>query len=139
MLVIGKPAEFGTDNLPVRGQCQPHTKGWRLRLFHRGQEDLLHTDTYYVCAQIQRSCAGLSTAETQAKARAMAAEFASSLNVQATQKMSPGRGDGDSSLLDTVDLQETGGGEGEKPPGTTRIPREEMEREARKRRKGFTE
>ena len=138
MLVIGKPAEFGPDALPVRGQCQPHTKGWRLRFFHRGTEEFLHQDTFYVCAQIQRSCAGLSPEEARTKARAMATEFANSLNVQETQKMAASSGASDSANMDTVDLRDD---ESEARPGsgTTKIPREEMEREARKRRKGFTE
>ncbi len=128
MLVIGKPAEFGSDNSPVRGQCQPHTKGWRLRLFHRGQEEVIHTDTYYNCRRIQQECANLPPEAVAARAREIAAGLAADIQ--------------DTTLFTGETLDETQKVPGPvKSPGrpaesTEVLPREEMDRLARKRAPG---
>jgi len=88
MYVIGKPAEFGSNNLPLRGQCQPHTKGWRLRHFSRGQETLLYEDNYYTCREIQKACAGLSLEEARAKGESVAKSIA--VDMQETQQIGQG-------------------------------------------------
>jgi len=127
MLTIGKPAEFGPDNLPVRGQCQPHTRGWRLRLVEHGREELLHTDTLYACAQIQRACAGLTDLEAiRARVAGLARELSDNVNLQETQRIPGGEGEtvAQKRELPAVDA-------------TALIPKAEMEQEARKRRQPF--
>jgi hypothetical protein len=85
MFTIGKPAEFGSNNLPVRGQCQPHTKGWRLRYFTHGAETLLHVDTYYACREMQKACIGLTLDAARAKVREMSQSI--SADLMETQKL----------------------------------------------------
>lgn len=71
LLVIGKPAEFDEHNLPVRGQCQPYAKGWQLRIFEKGKQEVLYEETYYVCRQIQLECAGKPADEIKAVVKDM--------------------------------------------------------------------
>lgn len=88
MLVIGKPALFGSNNLPVRGQCQPHTQGWQLRIVKQGSEELLMTDTYYACRQVQLQCTGLGEEEI----RKLVKEYGESVDgagAEETQKLTP--------------------------------------------------
>jgi hypothetical protein len=132
ILTIGKPAEFGPDNLPVRGQCQPHTRGWRLRTFQRGREELLHEDTYYMCTQLQRACIGIAKTEIRDRVRKLATELAQNLNVQETQRMRPASPEGET----VVSLGDDAEGDAS---STAFISRSEMEQEARKRLKKFDE
>lgn len=75
ILVIGKPAEFNEELLPVRGQCQPQTPGWQLRAFEKGKEIPLYKSTYIICRRLQLQCRGLSLEEMKKKI----AEFESTL------------------------------------------------------------
>lgn len=136
MLTIGKPAEFGTDGFPLRGQCQPYTKGWMLKVHEEGTVTVLYTDTYHACRQMQLACSGKTISE-------MKEIIQSRIN------------------LHTHDLQETAvfaneeetqalpatlhtSGE-ESPPAakrnngidTVRLPKDEMAAILRKRRKDF--
>ena len=71
MFVIGKQPEFDRDNLPVRGQCQPQTNGWRLFIFHKGKENVLLSGNYYLCRRLQNDCIG----HTDEEAVAIAAKY----------------------------------------------------------------
>ncbi len=135
MYTIGKPAEFDSGRVPLRGQCQPHTKGWRLRCFSRGQEEVLYEDNYYTCRELQKACAGLPLAEAKQKIAEMADSL--SVDLQETQKLNsaveetvpPG------SLPPTdetpVDLPTVKPSD-EDTDSTQVIPQEEMERHARR-------
>lgn len=142
MYIIDKPAEFGVNGMPARGQCQPHVKGWRLCWFSRGETALLHVDNYYACRELQRACAGLSLEQARKKVAELASAFAN--DMQETQKIRAG-GDDDASFGPApvsdetpVDLpalsddEETRVGD-----GTEIIPAEEMLQHAQKRRKRF--
>ncbi|MCX7935601.1 MAG: hypothetical protein N3A66_10135, partial [Planctomycetota bacterium] len=91
-------------------------------------------DTYYMCTQIQRQCRGFSDEQVREVVRKIVTHLAESLNLQETQRMSS---------------QEGGEQETEvNPPvrGPQRIEmeteifsRQEIEGEAKKRRKRFEE
>lgn len=88
MLVVGKPAEFGPNDFPIRGQCQPHTRNWRLRLVSRGKEELLHVNTYYICRELQDSCGNLSREEIQVKINEVVERMGN--NMEETQRLPVG-------------------------------------------------
>ena len=56
LLTIGKPGQFQDSGLPVRGQCQPYSHDWQLKLFDKGITTILFEGTYYVCRQLQIEC-----------------------------------------------------------------------------------
>ncbi len=58
LYIIQKPALFGTDNMPIPGQCELHTMGWRLYHVDHGSMTLLFENSYYVCRQMQQECSG---------------------------------------------------------------------------------
>ncbi|MHC4885222.1 MAG: hypothetical protein ACYTGH_09080 [Planctomycetota bacterium] len=141
LLTIGKATEFGTDDLPIRGQCQPYTKGWSLRIVEEGQEEVLFTDTYHACRQMQMACRGKSTLEEmRAIVHDLKEQLAGDLQETAvfedqeeTQPVMPPDVDEDSTLTapDDPSLE---------PPqseDTVHLPKEEMEAILRKRRKDF--
>lgn len=138
MLVIGKPAEFSPDNMPVRGQCQPHTKGWRLRLVHRGQEEILHEDNYYACRQVQLACQGLPEDEIRQKVREVAAQIPDDL--QETQRINTGEAE-DEEGLPPPPPDAPGDSSGRTPDtrATEVIPQDDMEQMIKKRKKNFEE
>ncbi|MBN2713760.1 MAG: hypothetical protein JXR97_15180 [Planctomycetes bacterium] len=87
ILVIGKPAEFGENSFPVRGQCQPHTRGWNLRYIEGGKEEVLHTDGYYACRQIQKKCQGMGLEEIKKEIESFVDEMSGGM--EETQKIAP--------------------------------------------------
>ncbi len=135
MLTIGKPAEFGSNGYPIRGQCQPHTKGWRLRLVYRGQEEVLHTDSYYACRQVQKECAGHSDDEVRSMVKDIVDQM--SADLEETQRMTQASTGQDPDAT-PVDLPVMPGKGAEQPMGesdsTRVIGHEEMEEELRKRK-----
>ncbi len=137
MLVIGKPAEFSPDNIPVRGQCQPHTKGWRLRLVHRGQEEILHEDSYYACRQVQLACQGLPEDEIRQKAREIAAQITDDL--QETQRINTGEAKDEEGLSPPPDAPVAGSGRTPDTRATEVIPKNSMEKMPKRRKKNFEE
>jgi hypothetical protein len=137
MLTISKPAEFSDNNLPLRGQCQPHTHGWRLRLVHGGKAEVLYQDTYYACREIQEKCEELSADEDiRAKVRELAECRAKLAEMQETQRVTvSAETPTDTNLSPTVlDMPSPFGSKSE---ATEVIPREEMERQISKRRRDF--
>lgn len=85
MLVIGKKIELGTDDLPLRGQCEPHTKGWRLRWFSRGKEKILCENTYYFCKELLAKCAGLPEDQVCTRIESLVREMSEGL--EETQRL----------------------------------------------------
>jgi hypothetical protein len=57
---ISKRPQFDENNWPVRGQCQPHTEGWILRFWDKGEEEVLYEGTYYACRNMQVACQGMT-------------------------------------------------------------------------------
>ena len=124
MLLIGKPAEFDDNGYPVRGQCAPHTKGWRLRLRRKGQADeILAEDSYYVCRQLQLECIGLDESGLRAKVSAF---LERNIDVLETQRM---RLPEDASETDTADLGVRVEGDESAEPGTEILDAEDMARQ----------
>lgn len=144
MLVIGKPAAFGSNNLPIRGQCQPHTQDWQLRIVHQGEEEVLLTDTYYACRQVQLQCMGMSDDEIRTFAQQYAAQ--DSAGNEETQCLRITRNEADTVLPgDTVPVPRSATPETPTPSSgrdanTEVIPRSELEQQQRQMRKrGFEE
>ncbi len=137
ILIIGKPAEFDEEGLPLRGQTQPYHPGWRLRAFHRGEETLLMEGTYYVCRQVQIACAGQPADAIPDIVARMQKEFSEDL--QETAAMDAGatiRIERDTpSMEDTRPTDPPAPAEG--GDDTVALPREEMDEMLKRRRKDF--
>jgi len=56
MLTIGKRTMFDPSGHAIRGQCLPHTPGWRLRWFEKGVETLLREGTLPECRRVMTAC-----------------------------------------------------------------------------------
>jgi len=86
MYIIQKPAEFGPDNMPLSGQCELHTPGWRLYHAQAGRLTMLFEASYYICRHMQTECSGKSFDE----AKRIIADIAESMiesNAQETVKL----------------------------------------------------
>ncbi len=136
MFIIGKPAEFASNNRPIRGQCQPHTKGWQLCYFSRGRSEVLYEDNYYTCREIQKACKGLSLEEAREKVKDVGSKIA--IDMQETQRLNAsGRGGGEPTRVKTLSDETPLDLPVIKEPrassdATEVIPRDEMEEEARR-------
>jgi len=86
MFIIQKPALFGTDNMPIPGQCELHTMGWRLYYADQGVMTLLFESSYYVCRQMQQECSGHDFAAAKSIVARLADELSSS-HAEDTVKM----------------------------------------------------
>ena len=131
LLAIGKPVQFDSQNLPLRGQTQPQSPDWRLRMIEHGTEEVLYTGTYYACRHIQHQCAELTvSSEIREKVKEIVANLGD--EPEDTVVLNPYGED----VSPNFDAEETRI-EMPNPPGeegTVAIPRAQMEDMARKRR-----
>jgi hypothetical protein len=123
MLVIGKVCQYDEENLPVRGQCEPYTDGWRLRIFRKGTEEVLVEDIFAVCRQVQERLAGTPEAEIRTRIPEILAEVRERL--KAATDVMPAVGDAPTDKYPALR------GESDPDAGTDILPIEEMDPAAR--------
>jgi len=89
MLTIGKRTMFDSSGHAARGQCLPHTPGWRLRWFKEGVETVIREGTLPECRRAMAVCRDAGSA-TEAQA--------------ALEKWSKGKGQAPGSVLAPTDV-----------------------------------